>query len=199
MEANESQRRLVLVVGCALVLGLIVSRNFPFLGQTAPERFWLAGRYDGNQIIVYFDAVKFGETVPKDAVKIHYPIADSFFSPVGLPPDYVARFQQKPGAEHFSIGDRYGRTDHGANEGCGHAGGLTATGGEDFADLNCATFHDWGRKHPLLYLGGLAIRAGGGLPIDRPSCGMAGTGAGTSFSCCRTARLPRRSAEGEST
>jgi len=107
MEANESQRRLVLVVGCALVLGLIVSRNFPFLGQTAPERFWLAGRYDGNQIIVYFDAVKFGETVPKDAVKIHYPIADSFFSPVGLPPDYVARFQQKPGAEHFSIGDRY--------------------------------------------------------------------------------------------
>ena len=34
MEANESQRRLVLLVGCALVLGLIVSRNFPFLGQT---------------------------------------------------------------------------------------------------------------------------------------------------------------------
>jgi len=107
MEANESQRRLVLVVGCALVLGLIVSRNFPFLGQTAPERFWLAGRYDGNQIIVYFDAVKFGKTIPKDAVKIAYPIADSFFSPVGLPPDYVARVQQKPGAEHFSIGNRY--------------------------------------------------------------------------------------------
>ena len=95
METNESKRTLVLVVGCALVLGLLVSWNVVFLGQTAPERFWLAGRYDGNRIIVYFDAVKFGKTVPKDAVKIHYPIADSFFSPVGLPPDYVARVQQK--------------------------------------------------------------------------------------------------------
>jgi hypothetical protein len=107
METNESKRARVLVVGCALMLGLLVSRNVPFLGQTAPERFWLAGRYDGNRIIVYFDAVKFRETVPKDAVKIAYPIADSFFNPVGLPPDYVARFQQKPGAEHFSIGDHY--------------------------------------------------------------------------------------------
>ena len=92
METNESERALVLVVGCALMLGLLVSRNVPFLGQTAPERFWLAGRYDGNRIIVYFDAVKFRQTVPKDAVKIAYPIADSFFNPVGLPPDYVARF-----------------------------------------------------------------------------------------------------------
>jgi len=107
METNESKRALVVVVGCALMLGLLVSRNVPFLGQTAPERFWLAGRYDGNRIIVYFDAVKFRETVPKDAVKIAHPIADSFFNPVGLPPDYVARFQQKPGAEHFSIGDHY--------------------------------------------------------------------------------------------
>ena len=81
MEANESQRRLVLVVGCALVLGLIVSPNFPLLGQTAPERFWLAGRYDGNQIIVYFDAVKFGETISKDAVKIHYPICGLVLQP----------------------------------------------------------------------------------------------------------------------
>jgi hypothetical protein len=26
--------------------------------QAAHKRFWLAGRYDGNRIIIYFDAVK---------------------------------------------------------------------------------------------------------------------------------------------
>src|SRR6185369_2006255 len=47
------------------------------------------------------------KTVPKNASKIAYPIADLFFIPVGLPPAYFASFQQKPGAEHFSVGDRY--------------------------------------------------------------------------------------------
>ena len=27
------------------------------LAQTPPERFWLAGRYDWNRVLIYFDAV----------------------------------------------------------------------------------------------------------------------------------------------
>jgi len=96
----------ILLAG-SLFIGLLLSQAVSIVGQTQPERFWLAGRYDGNRIIVYFDRVKFGSTRPKDAVKIPYPIADSFFNPVGLPPSYISGFQQKPGAERFSIGDRY--------------------------------------------------------------------------------------------
>jgi len=103
---SAANSRALLLAG-SLLLSLLVSHKVPILAQAAPERFWLAGRYDGNRIIVYFDAVKFGNTFPRDAVKIAYPIADSFFNPVGLSPAYVAGFQQKPGAEHFSIGDRY--------------------------------------------------------------------------------------------
>jgi hypothetical protein len=70
MEAHESERTLVLLIAGALIagalmLGLRVSTTVQVLGQTAPERFWLAGRYDGNRIIVYFEAVKFEEPFPR--------------------------------------------------------------------------------------------------------------------------------------
>lgn len=107
METHRPGRIPVLMIAGMLLMGLIVPHYILVLGQTAPERFWLAGRYDGNRIIVYFNKVKFNGTLPKDAVKIAYPIADAFFSPIGLSTEYVARFQQGPGAEHFSIGDRY--------------------------------------------------------------------------------------------
>ena len=76
--------------------------------QTAPERLWLAGRYDRNHVVMYFSAVKFNGTVPADAVKIAEPKADAFFYPVGLPASYVSQLQKKtPRAERFSVGDRY--------------------------------------------------------------------------------------------
>jgi hypothetical protein len=77
------------------------------LAQSQPERFWLAGRYDGNRVIVYFDTVQFQGTIPTNAKKIAFPVVEGFFRPVVLSPSYVARFQKKPGAEHFAIGDRY--------------------------------------------------------------------------------------------
>jgi len=88
----------------ALVLVLLAASAS---AQSQPERFWLAGRYDGNRVIVYFDAVKFNKTVPPGARKITQPVAEGFFDPVELPASYIAQFQKKAGAEHFSLGDRY--------------------------------------------------------------------------------------------
>lgn len=85
----------------------VVTIQSPLLAQTQRERFWLAGRYDGNRIIVYFDAVKFNGTVPADAEKLPCPIALGFFCPVKLPANYVAQFQKEPNAEHFAPGDKY--------------------------------------------------------------------------------------------
>ena len=76
-------------------------------GQSQPERFWLAGRYDGNRVIVYFDAVKFNRTVPADAHKIVQPVVNGFYDPVELPASYIAQFLKKPGAESFALGDQY--------------------------------------------------------------------------------------------
>jgi hypothetical protein len=39
--------------------------------------------------------------------RLPIPVADAFFNPVELPASYIARFQTKPNAEHFAIGDRY--------------------------------------------------------------------------------------------
>jgi hypothetical protein len=75
--------------------------------QAQPERFWLAGRYDGNRIIVYFDAVKFNGTVPPNGQKLPYPVVNGFFEQVELPSNYVTQFQNRPNAEHFQVGDEY--------------------------------------------------------------------------------------------
>lgn len=90
-----------------LLFGLLAVHSTPAFGQRAPERFWLAGRYDGNRVVVYFDAVKFEGTMSSNARKIADPVADAFFSPVELPASYIARFQKTPNAEHFAIGNRY--------------------------------------------------------------------------------------------
>jgi hypothetical protein len=89
------------------LLGLLAVHRTPTFGQSESERFWLAGRYDGNRVVIYFDAVKFEGTMASNAREIAPPMADAFFSPVELPPSYVARFQKTPNAEHFDIGDRY--------------------------------------------------------------------------------------------
>jgi hypothetical protein len=102
-----ASRKLIVLRLTALLFGLFAMYSTPTFGQRAPERFWLAGRYDGNRVIVYFDAVKFKGTMLSNATKISYPVAEGFFGPVELPASYIARFQTTPNAEHFAIGDRY--------------------------------------------------------------------------------------------
>ncbi|HLJ23756.1 MAG TPA: hypothetical protein VKT71_06580 [Candidatus Acidoferrales bacterium] len=89
------------------VIGMLCLHTLPMSGQATPERFWLAGRYDGNRVVVYFDAVKFEGTTAPVSTKIATPVAAAFFAPVELPASYIARFQELPNAEHFAIGDRY--------------------------------------------------------------------------------------------
>jgi len=91
----------------ALSLGLLIALWSPIFGQEKPERFWVAGRYDGDRIVVYFDKVKFAGTMTSKARKLAPPVAETFFSPVELPADYIAGFQKASDAEHFAIGDRY--------------------------------------------------------------------------------------------
>jgi len=75
--------------------------------QTHSERLWLAGRYDGNRIIVYFEGVKFNRTMPSSPHKLAPVIAERFFDPVELPTSYIVQFQKGPNVEHFRVGDRY--------------------------------------------------------------------------------------------
>jgi hypothetical protein len=75
--------------------------------QTKPERFWLAGRYDGNRILGYFQGVKFKGTMPSSPHKLAPALAERFYDPVQLPASYIAQFQKGPSAERFAIGDRY--------------------------------------------------------------------------------------------
>jgi hypothetical protein len=89
-----------------LTLGIATARC-ALADQTQPQRFWLAGRYDGNRIIVYFEGVKFKGTMPSSPHKLAPPIAERFFDPVQLPASYIAQFQKGPSAERFAIGDRY--------------------------------------------------------------------------------------------
>lgn len=100
-------KKLTLVRMAIFLLVLLTLHDVPACGQKKPERFWLAGRYDGNRVVVYFEAVKFEGTMPSNARKLAPPVADAFFEPVELPASYVARFQKKLNAEHFIIGDRY--------------------------------------------------------------------------------------------
>ena len=90
-----------------LLLGLLTVPCSPAYAQKEPERYWLAGRYDGNRVVVYFDAVKFDGTMTANAREIPPPVVGGFFDPVELPASYIVGFQAKPNAEHFALGDRY--------------------------------------------------------------------------------------------
>ncbi len=86
---------------------VLVILSTQVFGQETPERFWVAGRYDGNRVVVYFNKVRFEGTMSSKARQIAPPVSDLFFSPVELPASYLAGLQDKPNAEHFAIGDRY--------------------------------------------------------------------------------------------
>jgi hypothetical protein len=101
---NDRKCTFVRVTLLALVLVAVCT---PILAQTQPARFWVAGRYDGNRIVVYFDAVKLRGTIPPNAPKLAYPVAEGFFNPVELPKSYIAGFQKGSNAEYFSVSDQY--------------------------------------------------------------------------------------------
>src|SRR6185312_6718115 len=99
------------LVRSALAIGIAVMQCSAVLAQTQPDRVWLAGRYDGNRLVVYFDAVQFNGTVPHDAEKLVCPVAVGFFCPAKLPASYIAQFQKGPNMEHFALGDKYDVVD----------------------------------------------------------------------------------------
>jgi hypothetical protein len=107
MKINPAAARFVAPRLAALSIGMLAMFGSEMLGQGKPERFWVAGRYDGNRIVVYFNKVKFAGTMAAKARKIAPPVADAFFDPVELPVSYVAGFQKRRDAERFAIGDRY--------------------------------------------------------------------------------------------
>jgi hypothetical protein len=107
MRVIHATARFVAPRFAALSACLLMTLWSPLSGQGKPERFWVAGRYDGNRIVIYFDKVKFRGTMNSRARKIAPPVVDGFFNPVELPPSYVVGFQKTGDAEHFGIGDRY--------------------------------------------------------------------------------------------
>jgi hypothetical protein len=97
---------LILLVGPAAVAA-IASRTDRSLTPEAPaERIWIAGRYDGDRVVIYFATAHFHDTVPASAAKIAEPKADAFFDPDSLSRADVARFRDA-GTEQFAAGDRY--------------------------------------------------------------------------------------------
>jgi hypothetical protein len=74
--------------------------------QQSNEPFWIAGRYDGNRVIIYFDAVKFNKSVPRNARRVVRPVS-ALFPPIELPPNYIAGFFKVPGVFRFNLGDQF--------------------------------------------------------------------------------------------
>lgn len=107
MRVHAGSAKFLLVLPLILLLGLVGADRTSVFGQSQREHFWLAGRYDGNRVIIYFDAVKFNKTVPSDARRIIDPVVAGFFQPVELPASYIAHFQKRPDTEHFALGEEY--------------------------------------------------------------------------------------------
>ncbi|MGH9736811.1 MAG: hypothetical protein ACRD8A_19750 [Candidatus Acidiferrales bacterium] len=101
------RRLLGLAAWLILPVGFAGLHSGSLLAQTEREPFWIAGRYDGNRVIIYFDAVKFNNTVPANAPRIVDPVASGFFLPVELPTNYIANFLREPNAYRFDLGEEY--------------------------------------------------------------------------------------------
>jgi len=95
-----------------LVFGFIVAAAIsPAMAQSPKPsevpRFWLAGRYDGSHVIVFFDEVEFKGTIPRDARFLPVPTTPGFLFQQELPESYANRVRLDPNAERFHIGDYY--------------------------------------------------------------------------------------------
>lgn len=105
----EGLHTLVVRLTCAFVVTLAVFTRSALVPVAAapPERFWLAGQFDGNRVIVYFEAVTFGATFPQNARVLPSPVVFGFFSPAELAASYVMQLRKEFNFEPFGIGDRY--------------------------------------------------------------------------------------------
>jgi hypothetical protein len=81
-----------LVRSIALALA-ISSVQYQANAQTPSSRVWIAGRYDANRIIVYFEAVQFNGTLPTNAQKL-VPAAKFFFDSIEVSTDFIAPFSE---------------------------------------------------------------------------------------------------------
>jgi hypothetical protein len=108
MRVSRMSQGLLCVTVTALTLGWAARLPLAFAQtQSEPGRFWLAGRYDGNRVLIYFDAVHFKGTLPTDTKELAQPLEPGFFDIFQLPEDYVARLAKPAGAERFAVGDEY--------------------------------------------------------------------------------------------
>jgi hypothetical protein len=89
-----------------LALAVTAVRLVPAPAQAPAPRFWVAGRYDGNHIVVFFDTAMFKGTVPRTARTLA-PAPTGFLSQKELPASYIAQLPRKPDAERFHTGDQY--------------------------------------------------------------------------------------------
>jgi hypothetical protein len=106
---NPAERRaclLALTLFALITIAPVVAQS-PKQSATLAPRFWLAGRYDGNHIIVLFDEIKFNGTVPRSARFVPVPTTPGFLSEQELSPSYVAQLPRDAKAERFHIGDQY--------------------------------------------------------------------------------------------
>jgi hypothetical protein len=71
-----------------------------------PQRFWLAGRYDGNRVIAYFNVVHFGASMPAHPRFLPPAVAAQFGSGFELTPADILRLRL-PGEEPFALGSHY--------------------------------------------------------------------------------------------
>lgn len=104
---SKNDRQISAARTIVLIIVLVSLSNTLCTAQIKPEKFWLAGRYDGNRVIVYFDAVQFNHSVPSEAKDIANPVVYGFFTPMELPANYIAQFLKKSDAESFALGDKY--------------------------------------------------------------------------------------------
>ena len=100
------QRNLAAAVALAGALHASVAPG-PTSRAAAPDRVWIAGRYDDTHVVMYFATAHFRDSSPPSAVKIPAPKADGFFDPEALSLGDVERGRDSASTERFAIGDRY--------------------------------------------------------------------------------------------
>jgi hypothetical protein len=62
------------LVAAAIVAFAATFASVPESGASAPERFWLASKFDGRRAMIYFDTLRFGNSFPATAEAL-YPAA----------------------------------------------------------------------------------------------------------------------------